>query len=152
MSTDTLILNGIDGSNGGYLLPPMPVSLISEIARREKLDPDQLKELRGWYQRAQQAPLAPIEGVDTRKLEQTGWGVIFPAGLNQRVLAALREDTRPTLMLWADADPVLPVKTGERFAEAIGREAPEIVEGAGHFLQEDAGERIGERIAAWLRG
>jgi haloalkane dehalogenase len=73
------------------------------------------------------------------------------AEAGQRVLAALREDRRPTLMLWADQDPVLPVRTGERFAEAIGRDAPEVIEGASHFLQEDAGPQIGERIAAWLR-
>jgi len=74
------------------------------------------------------------------------------AEAGQRVLAALREDTRPTLMLWADSDPVLPVSTGERFAEAIGRDKPELIADAGHFLQEDAGAEIGERIAAWLRG
>ncbi len=71
-----------------------------------------------------------------------------PAG--QRVLEGLREDTRPTLMLWADSDPVLPVQTGERFAEAIGRPAPRIIPDASHFLQEDQGRLIGELIAEWL--
>jgi haloalkane dehalogenase len=68
----------------------------------------------------------------------------------QRVLEALRADQRPTLMLWADSDPVLPLSTGERFAEAIGREKPSVIENASHFLQEDAGEEIGRRIAEWL--
>ncbi len=72
------------------------------------------------------------------------------ASAGQRVLEALREDRRPTLMLWADSDPVLPVKTGERFAAAIGREAPTVIENAGHFLQEDQGPEIGRRIADWL--
>jgi haloalkane dehalogenase len=45
---------------------------------------------------------------------------------------------------------VLPVATGERFAAAIGRERPQIVADASHFLQEDQGERIGELIADWL--
>ncbi len=72
------------------------------------------------------------------------------AAAGQRVLEALREDHRPTLMLWADSDPILPLSTGERFAEAIGREAPEVVAGASHFLQEDRGEEIGARIAEWL--
>jgi haloalkane dehalogenase len=70
------------------------------------------------------------------------------AGL--RVLEALREDRRPTLMLWADSDPVLPLSTGERFAEAIGREQPRVIENASHFLQEDAGAEIGRQIAEWL--
>lgn len=73
------------------------------------------------------------------------------AAAGQRVLDALAGDHRPTLMLWADSDPVLPLKTGERFAAAIGRQAPEVVAGASHFLQEDAGEEIGRRIADWLR-
>ncbi|HEY3020176.1 MAG TPA: haloalkane dehalogenase [Solirubrobacteraceae bacterium] len=73
------------------------------------------------------------------------------AEAGQRVLEALRSDRRPTLMLWADNDPVLTLKTGERFAEAIGREAPQVVANASHFLQEDAGPEIGERVADWLR-
>jgi haloalkane dehalogenase len=68
----------------------------------------------------------------------------------QRVLEALREDQRPTLMLWADSDPILPLATGERFASAIGRPAPRTIDDAGHFLQEDQGPLIGSLIADWL--
>jgi haloalkane dehalogenase len=71
------------------------------------------------------------------------------AEAGQRVLDALRQDTRPKLFLWADSDPVLPLSVGERFAGALGGSV-EVVEQAGHFLQEDAGERIGRRIAEWL--
>jgi haloalkane dehalogenase len=72
------------------------------------------------------------------------------AAEGHRVLHALREDTRPTLMLWGDSDPVLPLRTGEAFAGAIGRDAPRVIEGAGHFLQEDRGEEIGAIVADWL--
>ena len=72
------------------------------------------------------------------------------AEAGQRVLDALREDRRPTLMLWADSDPVIPLSTGERFAEAIGRERPRTIEDASHFLQEDQGPLIGGLIAEWL--
>jgi len=74
------------------------------------------------------------------------------AEAGQRVLEALRDDERPALMLWADSDPVLTVDTGRRFAAAIGRPEPEIIANASHFLQEDAGEAIGQRIASWLTG
>lgn len=67
-----------------------------------------------------------------------------------RVLEALRDDERPKLCLWADSDPVLPFGVGERFAAAIGVDPPEKVANASHFLQEDAGEEIGRRIAEWL--
>ena len=71
-----------------------------------------------------------------------------PAG--QRVLDALRGDTRPKLFLWADSDPVLPLETGRRFAAALGGEIDHVITGASHFLQEDAGPEIGALIADWL--
>ncbi len=72
------------------------------------------------------------------------------AEAGQRVLESLRSDRRPTLMLWGDSDPVLPLSVGERFAESIGRPAPRPIEGGGHFLQEDQGPLIGQLIADWL--
>ena len=72
------------------------------------------------------------------------------AAAGKRVLEALREDPRPKLHLWADSDPIIPFKVGERFAAAINADPPEKIENASHFLQEDAGEQIGERIATWL--
>jgi haloalkane dehalogenase len=73
------------------------------------------------------------------------------AAAGQRVLDALRGDTRPKLVLWADSDPVLPLSTGERFAAALGTEVAQVIDDASHFLQEDAGPRIGGLIADWLR-
>jgi len=72
------------------------------------------------------------------------------AAEGQRVLEALRADTRPKLILWADSDPVLTLESGERFAAAIGSEISHVIAEAGHFLQEDAGPRIGELVAGWL--
>jgi haloalkane dehalogenase len=73
------------------------------------------------------------------------------AAAGQRVLDALRGDDRPKLVLWADSDPVLPLSTGRRFAEALGTSVDEVIGRAGHFLQEDAGPQIGALIAEWLR-
>ena len=72
------------------------------------------------------------------------------AEAGRRVLEALREDKRPTLMLWGEHDPVLPLSTGERFAAAIGREPPRTIPDAAHFLQEDQGPQIGALITEWL--
>jgi haloalkane dehalogenase len=72
------------------------------------------------------------------------------AEAGQRVLEELKGDRRPTLMLWADSDPVLPTATGERFAEAIGQPPPRVIPDASHFLQEDQGPLIGDLIAEWL--
>jgi haloalkane dehalogenase len=73
------------------------------------------------------------------------------AAAGQRVQEALREDKRPTLMLWADSDFILPLSVAERFAEAIGRPPPRPIPDASHFLQEDQGPLIGGLIAEWLR-
>ncbi len=72
------------------------------------------------------------------------------AEAGQRVLDTLREDARPKLILWADSDPVLPLETGRKFAAALGTEVGHVIEGASHFLQEDAGSQIGALIADWL--
>ena len=69
------------------------------------------------------------------------------------VREALGRWTKPALVLFSDSDPIFSPRVGERFAELIpGAEPAEVVEGAGHFLQEDKGEEIGERIARWLAG
>jgi haloalkane dehalogenase len=72
------------------------------------------------------------------------------AQANQRVFEAMQSDQRPKLVLWADADPVLPLQTGEYFARALGTEIDHVIVDAGHFLQEDAGPEIGRLIAQWL--
>jgi haloalkane dehalogenase len=72
------------------------------------------------------------------------------AQAGQRVQDALRDDKRPTLMLWGDSDPVLPLSAAEDFARSIGRPAPRPIEQASHFLQEDQGPLIGSLIAQWL--
>jgi haloalkane dehalogenase len=72
------------------------------------------------------------------------------AQAGQKVLEALKQDTRRKLILWADSDPVLPLKTGQRFAAALGTDVDHVIEDASHFLQEDQGPRIGALIADWL--
>jgi haloalkane dehalogenase len=72
------------------------------------------------------------------------------AEAGQRVLEALRSDTRSKLIMWADSDPVLPLETGRRFAAALGSEVAHVIADASHFLQEDAGGEIGVLIADWL--
>jgi haloalkane dehalogenase len=75
----------------------------------------------------------------------------MPGGqTGQRVLDAMREDTRPKLVLWADSDLVIPLSVGEWFAAALGTQVDHVIEDASHFLQEDAGPRIGSLIADWL--
>jgi haloalkane dehalogenase len=64
---------------------------------------------------------------------------------------ALRRWEKPALVLFSDSDPIFSPAVGERLAQLIPGALPaETVTGAGHFLQEDAGERIAERIATFV--
>jgi haloalkane dehalogenase len=69
-----------------------------------------------------------------------------------RVREALRSWHKPTLVLFGDSDPIFSVRVAERIAALIpGAETAQTVPNAGHFLQEDAGEEVGSRIADWLK-
>jgi len=68
------------------------------------------------------------------------------------VRAALERWRKPTLVLFSDSDPIFPPAAAERLAARIPGAGPaEIVAGAGHFLQEEKGEEIAERIVRFLR-
>jgi haloalkane dehalogenase len=70
----------------------------------------------------------------------------------RQVRDAMSRWEKPTLVLFGDSDPIFPPVAAERMAELIpGAGRPELVEGAGHLVQEDAGEEVGERIARFLR-
>jgi haloalkane dehalogenase len=99
---------------------------------------------------------APFPSIDS-KAGARAFPLLIPqtpdspgAAAGAQVQEALRSDPRPTLMLWADSDPVLPLSVGERFAESIGRASPRVIQDASHFLQEDQGPLIGRSIAEWL--
>jgi haloalkane dehalogenase len=68
-----------------------------------------------------------------------------------RVREALTRWEKPTLVLFSDSDRVFSPAHAERLAARIpGAGAAEIASGAGHFLQEDRGEQIAERIVRFL--
>jgi haloalkane dehalogenase len=64
---------------------------------------------------------------------------------------ALKRWERPTLVLFSDSDPIFSTGVAERMAARIPGAGPaEFVAGAGHFLQEEAGEEIATRIVRFL--
>ncbi len=75
------------------------------------------------------------------------------AAEGQATAEFLSTDARPSLLLWGDSDPALPL---DPVGHAVQRFFPTadpltVIENAGHFLQEDQGEEIGELIVAWLK-
>ncbi|MFN2469143.1 MAG: haloalkane dehalogenase [Gaiellaceae bacterium] len=67
------------------------------------------------------------------------------------VREALRGWQKPALVLFGDSDPIFSTRVAERIAELIPGALPaETVVNAGHFVQEDAGEEVAERIVRFL--
>ncbi len=82
--------------------------------------------------------LVPVEDDDPGADEMT------------RARAKLQRWDAPAYVLWGRDDPLLPTKVGERFVRDIPT-AEEVDTVAGmHFLQEDSGEEVGRRIAAFV--
>lgn len=79
--------NGIDGTTGEYLSPPVALGELARLAfgGRIEIRPDEhadaalRSKLRFFHDRATQDSFGPKEGVDPTDLAQTGWGVIFAA-------------------------------------------------------------------------
>jgi haloalkane dehalogenase len=70
-----------------------------------------------------------------------------------RVRDALRDWDKPTLVVWGSEDAVLPARFAQGFVELItGAEGPIVIEGAGHFLQEDRPDEVAAAIRTFIEG
>jgi haloalkane dehalogenase len=64
---------------------------------------------------------------------------------------ALTRWEKPTLVLFSDSDPIFTPAAAERMAALVPGAGPaEIVAGAGHFLQEEKGDEIADRVIRFL--
>jgi Peptidase family C25 len=91
MSSQFLLFNGIDGSTGEYLLPPMTPQQIAAIACSETWDPEHVRELKWRLRWLREATYGPIEGVNPKDLATTGWGVVFAHDADPAIRDALSE-------------------------------------------------------------
>lgn len=57
----------------------------------------------------------------------------------------------PVLVMFSDKDMVFKVAEGQRIADMVPNGRFQLVRDAGHYLQEDAGEEIAERIVTFLK-
>jgi len=83
-----LYFNGVDGESGGYDLPPMTSAELTGFIQGEG-NPENLSELRFRYQQRTTEHLGIKEGVDPKKLDQSGWGIIFAHNADPAVKEAL---------------------------------------------------------------
>lgn len=74
------------------------------------------------------------------------------AEANRKAWQVLREWNGKVLTLFSDQDPVTAggYKPFQKLLPGAQDQPHEIIEGAGHFLQEDKGEVVAEKMIAWL--
>jgi hypothetical protein len=83
--------NGVDATTGTYLLPRLTAQQVARVALGEELDPHILRELEWRHGQESRAHYALAEGLDPKKLEESGWGVIFARGADPAVRDALSD-------------------------------------------------------------
>src|SRR5436305_4439406 len=89
-----LWFNGLDGRSGDYLTPPVPPRQLADVALGARTDLARVRELQAWVARGEgKARRGLKEGLDPGKLDEAGWGVIFPRSVDpgplQEALAPL---------------------------------------------------------------
>jgi DNA/RNA endonuclease G (NUC1)/V8-like Glu-specific endopeptidase len=89
-TSQVLVFNGINGATGDYLLPPLPVGKVADLAVKEPVDARHLQELKYWHERTSQQHYGPRAGIDATSLDEAGWGVIFSAKAGPGLSEALR--------------------------------------------------------------
>jgi hypothetical protein len=75
--SELLHFNGLDAETGAYLLPPMPLDRLAELARGAPASPEAAEALR--TRLAARKSFALAEGLDPADLAQAGWGLVLPA-------------------------------------------------------------------------
>ncbi len=85
---DLLYFNGVNGATGDYGLPPMSGDQLSEFLQGAA-QPEELGELRFRHGQKEEGHFGVKEGVDPKKLDESGWGVIFAHDADPAVEEAL---------------------------------------------------------------
>ena len=67
-------------------------------------------------------------------------------------LEALARWDKPALVMFSDQDPIFPVAAGRLFQQLVPGAQFKVIEGAGHFLQEEKGEAIAAEILSFMGG
>lgn len=95
--TPKLWFNGLDGRRGSYLMPPAAPRHVADLACGAPFDRARARELQAWVARGEgKARRGLKEGLDPGKLDEAGWGVIFPSSADPE---PLREALAPLLDL-----------------------------------------------------
>ena len=127
--------------------PDLPVGFVVQGATSTELPDDVVKA----YEAPFPTPESKAGAAQLPLLVPTEEGA--PGAAEMRaVIDELRSWDKPALVAFSDQDPVFPFpRAGEEFTAMIPGAGDQVrIEGASHFLQEDAGERISEHILRFV--
>ncbi len=114
---DLLCFNGINGATGEYSIAPMTAEqfcrIITAPAKRTPTEIAHLRDLDIKRRHETEGDFAPEEGVDPKKLSESGWGVIFAMGPDAKVTPPEYEALAPLLKLRRE-------QAGDRYREYVG--------------------------------
>lgn len=131
-----------------HSVPELPVGKIIDMGTTTELSPDVIAGYDAPYPdesykagaRAFPA-LVPMAADDPESL------------LNVKAWQKLQQWNKPFLTLFSDSDPIM--KGGEKYFQSLipgaNGQAHTIIENAGHFLQEDQGEAIAEKVVTFVQ-
>ena len=141
-----LFSRGLGGPVGRRLIERRNVfveRILPAGVRRRTLSPEVMAAYRGPFPTpASRRPVAVLPGEILRSRP-------FLAQVEQR-LPALAD--RPALILWPTADPAFRARERRRWEALFGHHETVLLEGAGHYVQEDAPEEIVAAVSAWRGG
>jgi hypothetical protein len=83
-----VVFNGIDAVTGAYDIPPLGPDVLVERIRRQPA-PENLRELRYRHESRRLAHLGVKEGVDPKRLDESGWGIVFAQDADPAIKEAL---------------------------------------------------------------
>jgi hypothetical protein len=87
---EVLYFNGVNGATGSYGMPPMTGEELSTFIQGEAR-PENLDELQFRYQLSTQQHFGVKEGVDPKKLDEAGWGIVFAHDADPAIKEALSD-------------------------------------------------------------
>lgn len=90
MSEELLYFNGVNGDVGDYDLPPMTGEQLFGLIRGESTI-ENINELKFRNDQGSSEHFGVKEGIDPKKLDQSGWGIIFAHDADPAIEAALSE-------------------------------------------------------------
>ncbi|MBE0697734.1 MAG: hypothetical protein IH586_12505, partial [Anaerolineaceae bacterium] len=119
--------NGINGETGAYMRQPETLQALAQQILELPLDQDEIRQNRFWLNYKGSASFGVSEAYDENALNQTGWGIIFPATIDPAIFDSLKplldwrsEQSEANFKLFSDGEGYRPAETAARWLARHG--------------------------------